>query len=153
MKNPYGKDGRLQNVLALIQVLSYSPKTRRTEDGMMTELKRAPNDGCSSWIELAKQHSEFFRVKEVDGKSSHVSLIARNAQQSIADEDGDFAKPVLTSDIANKLMEFAVELHDKEMRRKHLWRTVFIPLVVSVVAATAAVTSAVIIALYRHPQP
>ena len=152
MKNPYMKDGRLQNVLALIQVLAFSPKTRRTEDGLTTELKRAP-DSAGSWIDLAKEHSEFFRVREEEGKATHVSLIARNAQQSVADKDGDLSKPLLTSDIANKLMEFAVELHDKEMRRKDFWRTVIIPLVVSVMAATAAVTSAVITALYRQPAP
>lgn len=151
MKNPYAKDGRLQNVLALIQVLAFSPKTRRTEEGLMIELKRSPSDGATSWIDLAKEHSEFFRVKEEAGKPTHVSLIARNAQQSVADEDGDLSKPLLTSDVANKLMEFAVELHDKEMRRKDFWRTVVIPLVVSVVAATAAVTSAVITAFYRQP--
>jgi hypothetical protein len=153
MKNPYAKDGRLQNVLALIQVLAFSPKTRRTEDGLTTELKRVPDIAGSSWIDLAREHSEFFRVKDEEGKATHVSLIARNAQQSVADKDGDVSKPMLTSEIANKLMEFALELHDKEMRRKDFWRTVVIPLTVSVMAATAAVTSAVVTALYRQPLP
>ena len=149
MKNPYATDGRLQNVLALIQVLAYSPKTRRTEQGLLVELKRSPTD-ISSWIALAKQHPEFFRVREEQDKTTHVSLIARNAQQSVVDDDGDSVKPLLTTDVANKLMELAVELHDKEARRKDFWRTVVIPIVVGVVAATAAVTSAVITALYRH---
>lgn len=151
MKNPYSIDGRLQNVLALIQVLAYSPKTRRTEQGLLTELKRSPANG-TSWIKLATQHPEFFRVREEQDKTSHVSLIARNAQQSVVDEDGDLAKPLLTTEVANKLMELAIELHNKEARRRDFWRTVVIPIVVGVIAATAAVTSAVITALYRHSQ-
>ncbi|MBS0367743.1 MAG: hypothetical protein JSS57_00940 [Proteobacteria bacterium] len=149
MKNPYATDGRLQNVIALIQVLAYSPKARRTEQGLLLELKRPPTE-TSSWIALAKEHPEFFRVREEQVKTTHVSLIARNAQQSIVDDDGDSVKPLLTTDVANKLMELAVELHDKEARRKDFWRTVVIPIVVGVIAATAAVTSAVITALYRH---
>lgn len=148
MKNPYGSDGRLQDVLSLIQVLAYSPKTRRTDQGLQAELKRAPANS-KSWIELAKQHPEFFRVREDHEKSSHVSLIARNAQQSVVDDDGDPLKPLLTTDVANKLMELAVGMHDREVRRKEFWRSFFIPIVVAVIAATAAVTSAVITALYR----
>lgn len=151
MKNPYAVDGRLQDVLALIQVLAYSPKTRRSEQGLQTELKHSPADG-TSWIQLAKQHAEFFRVREEQGKHSHVSLVARNAQQDVIDEDGDSLKPLLTTDVANKLMELAVELHDKETRRKDFWRTVVIPIIVAAIASTAAVTSAVITALYSHTQ-
>lgn len=150
MKSPYANEGRLQNVLALIQVLAFSPKARRTEIGVMGALKRAPQSGASSWIELAKEHPEFFSVREVDGASVHVSLIARNAQQSIEDGVGDEIKPLLTNEVANKLMELAVQLHDKEAQRRDFWKTVVIPLVVGVVAATAAVTSAAITALYRH---
>lgn len=98
-----------------------------------------------------KEHPEFFRVREEQDKTAHVSLIARNAQQSVVDEDGDSSKPLLTTDVGNKLMELAVELHDKEAKRKDFWRTVVIPIVVSVIAATAAVTSAVITAIHsRH---
>lgn len=151
MKHPYAIDGRLQDVLALIQVLAYSPKTRRTEQGLQAELQRSSTDG-TSWIKLAKQHPEFFRVREGQDKSPHVSLVARNAQQSVIDDDGDSSKPLLTTDVANKLMELAVELHDKESRRKDFWRTVVIPIIIATIAATAAVTSAVITALYSHPK-
>lgn len=149
MKNPYAIDGRLQDVLALIQVLAYSPKAGRTEQGLLVELKRSPVE-TSSWIVLAKAHPEFFRVVEAQNQNEYVSLISRTAQQYIVDDDGDSAKPVLTTDVANKLMELAVQLHDKEVKRKDFWRTVIIPIVVGFIAATAAVTSAVITALYRH---
>lgn len=149
MKNPYAIDGRLQDVLALIQVLAYSPKASRTEQGLFAELKRSPAENFS-WTALANAHPEFFRVIETQNKRIHISLIARAAQQDIAVDDGDFAKPLLTTDVANKLMELAVQLHDKEVRRKDFWKTIVIPIVVGVIAATAAVTSAVITALYRH---
>lgn len=100
-------------------------------------------------MELAKEHPEFFRVKEENGKSTHVSLIARNAKESIRDDDGDLVKPVLSADVANKLMELAVELHDKETQRKNLWKATVLPIVVAVIAATAAVTSAIITAIAR----
>lgn len=144
-KHPYSKESRLQDVLGLIQVLAYSPKTRRTEDGLNEELKRSPSG--ETWMELAKEHPEFFRVRHEAGKSIHVSLIARNALQSIRDEDGDLGKPVLSADIANKLMELAAELHDKEIQRRNLWKATVLPIVIAVIAATAAVTSAVITAL------
>lgn len=149
MKSPYAIDGRLQDVLALIQVLAYSPKASRTEQGLLLELKRSPAEE-SSWMELAKAHPEFFRVIEVQDRKTHMSLIARTAQQDIIDDDGDSAKPLLTTDVANKLMELAVQLHDKEVRRKDFWRTIIVPIVLGIIAATAAVTSAVITALYRH---
>lgn len=147
MKDPYGIAGRLQDVLSLIQVLAYSPKARRTNQGLLIELKRAPSN-LDSWIDLAKQHHEFFRVREDQDKTPHVSLIARNAQQSVIDEEGDAIKPLLTTDVANKLMELAVELNDREARRKDFWKAIVIPIVVAVIAATAAVTAAIITVSY-----
>jgi hypothetical protein len=146
-KYPYSEESRLQDVLGLIQVLAYSPMARRTQTGLSEELKRSPSG--KNWMELAKEHPEFFRVREETGKSAHVSLIARNAQQSVREEDGDLAKPVLSADVANKLMELAVELHDKESQRRNLWKATVLPIVVAVIAATAAVTAAIITALAR----
>ena len=151
MKHPYKLTGRLQDVVALIQVLAYSPRTRRTEDGLMEELKRKPASS-KSWIEMAKQHCEFFRIREEQGKNSHVSLIARNAQESVVDADGDSVKPLLSTDVANKLMELAVQLHEMELRRADFWKATVVPLFVAVIVAAASVTAAVITAGSKVPQ-
>lgn len=146
-KYPYSEYRRLQDILGLIQILAYSPKTRRTETGLNEDLKHSPSG--RSWMDVAKEHPEFFRVREETGKTTHVSLIARNAQQSIDDGDGDLSKPMLSADVANKLMELAVDLHDKESQRKNFWKVTLLPVVVAVIAATAAVTAALITAFSR----
>ncbi len=67
----YLKNGRLPEVLALIQVLAYDKITNRSEQGLSDELQSSPSRE-STWVDLAKHHPEFFRVregKEIDGSS------------------------------------------------------------------------------------
>ena len=147
MNNSVGSylgEGRLSDVLALIQTLAYSPKTRRTDDGLRNELQRVPQSEAT-WISLAGQHPEFFRVKpEKDGKRAHVSLIARVVQEQEEREDGDGMHPLLSPDVANKLMELSIELHDRQLRRKERWLSVALPLLVGVIAASASISGAII---------
>ena len=42
---------------------------------------------------------------------AHVSLIARNAQETVEREDGDEIRPLLPPDTTAKLMQLAVDLH------------------------------------------
>jgi hypothetical protein len=139
----YLGNGRLADVLALLQVLSYSPKTRRTHNGLMEELQRDPLS-ATTWTMLAEQHPEFFRVRHRSSNPDHVSLIARVVQEVEEREDGDEMHPILSPDVANKLMELAIELHDRQLGRRDRWKTVTIPICGALIAAAAAITAAVI---------
>lgn len=139
----YLGSGRLADVLALLQVLSYSQKTRRTHDGLMEELQRAPLS-AKTWITLAEQHPEFFRVRHRSPTPDHVSLIARVVQEIEEREDGDEMHPILSPDVANKLMELAIELHDRQLGRRDRWKTVTIPICGALIAAAAAIAASVI---------
>lgn len=79
-KKAYIKGSRLSEVLALIQVLAYDKITSRSETGLSKELQNKPST-ATSWVTLANQHPEFFRVKEGeddDGKKKDlVSLVSR----------------------------------------------------------------------------
>lgn len=142
-KHSYLIEGRLSDVLALIQVLALSPKTKRSEGGLLEELQGNPTS-AESWIEIGLQHREFFRVKPEGKKRAHVSLIARNTQDPVENEDGDEVRPLLSADTTAKLMQLAVDLHAKQVQSSEAWRTVLIPIVIAVLAAVASISAAFI---------
>ncbi|MCX5715038.1 MAG: hypothetical protein NT033_09660, partial [Candidatus Omnitrophica bacterium] len=79
---PYTKKNRLADVLALIQVLALYKHAFRTQGGIKEEFQGEPIS-AESWISVAKEHQEFFRVRE--GKGTEISLIARYAQENHAE--------------------------------------------------------------------
>lgn len=118
-KNKYLIDGRLEDVLALIQVLALDNDSHRSEAGLQSELPERPNS-AQSWVDLAKQHQEFFRV--VESKNHPVSLVTRH----VADEAGA-KRPPLSPEHTQALLNAAIELHDRQLRRSQRW-TVLIPI-------------------------
>jgi len=128
MDLPYTKTGRLSDVMALIQVLALDMHSHRSEQGLNSGLQGVPKSE-DSWINIAKQHPEFFRVL-ADGQNS-ISLVARHVQRK--QQDG--LRDVLNADFVGKLIQAAIELHDREMARKYQWRA-YIPLVVAITAGT-----------------
>lgn len=126
MKYPYAQNGRLADVMALIQVLSLDNLAHRGESGLNDELQGPPKS-ADTWEEIAEQHPEFFRTK--DEGTHKVSLVARHVQQ----QNSDGKRDTLKSDFVGKLLEAAIELHDREMARKNHWN-VHIP-IIAVVAA------------------
>ena len=63
-RRKYLIDERLEDVLALIQVLALDKDSHRSEEGLKSELPARP-DSSESWLKLAKEHQEFFRVAEL----------------------------------------------------------------------------------------
>ncbi len=126
MKHPYAENSRLADVMALIQVLSLDKHAHRSESGLNDELQGSPKSG-GSWEEVAGQHPEFFRVKE--SGTYKISLVARHVQQ----RDDKGVREILTSDFVGKLLQAAIELHDREMERKNYWKA-YIPIVVAITA-------------------
>lgn len=132
-RDKYLKDGRLEDVLALMQVLALDEKSHRSEDGLRSELPSRP-DSADSWLLLAKEHQEFFRV--VEGKEYPISLVTRHVSQ-----DSGSTRPPLSPEHTQALLNSAIELHDREIRRRQRW-AVLIPIWVAVIGAVAVLITA-----------
>jgi hypothetical protein len=122
----YLSEGRLADVLALIQVLALDEHAHRSEEGLKTELQGAPSS-ADSWPKIAEQHPEFFRVAPAG--EHRVSLIARHVTPRTSEDK----RPPLASDYTSKLLQLAMELHDREVRRSQHWH-VWVPLIVALTA-------------------
>lgn len=129
-KNRYLKDGRLEDVLALLQVLALDKKSHRSEKGLKKELPASPSSS-ESWLRLAKEHQEFFRV--VEGKKHPVSLVTRHVSEEVDDK-----RPPLSPEHTQALLNSAIELHDRQIRRSQRW-TVMIPIWVAVIGGAVVV--------------
>ncbi|MGD0802030.1 MAG: hypothetical protein ABR906_12005 [Terracidiphilus sp.] len=130
-KGPYTKPGRLADVLALIQVLALDPDTRRSIDGITKELQGSPTS-AKDWLEVAKEHREFFRV---DSGSGHpLSLVARYVLPY-----GDEAKrPQLPTDFTSQLLQTAITLHDRQVAASEWWWKTLIPIASTVLGGILA---------------
>ena len=99
----YLEPGRLEDVIALIQVLGLDEHTHRTENGLRATLREPPSLAKTLHV-LAKLHPEFFRV--FDGKiGPSVALIARHLTGN--GDDG----PVLSPEYIHGLVEAAIRIH------------------------------------------
>lgn len=122
---PYTKKYRLADVLALIQVLAMYKYAHRTQDGIEKEFQGSPLS-AKSWIHIAKEHQEFFRIRE--GKGTEISLIARHAQEDY---------PELTPEYTAKLMETAIKIHDSQLNSSRWW-TFWMPVIGAFMGALLA---------------
>jgi hypothetical protein len=144
----YLRSGRLADILSLIQVLAYGEFAKRTHADLNTQLRRGPLT-ANTWTEIGQQHPELFRVLEAEKHHSNqetVALISRLVQLGNPAESKDEPpKSIpLTPDQTGKLMDLAIELHDREVQHRDRWKTVLTPMIVAIIAAAAAVTSAII---------
>ena len=130
-KEKYVKDGRVEDVLSLLQVLALDSASHRSEGGLKTELSSDPSS-AESWLKMAKEHPEFFRVAE--GKGHSISLVARH----VSKESGEKRLP-LTAEQTQALLNTAIELHDRQIRRSQRW-TVLIPIWVAVISGVFILT-------------
>jgi len=119
--------GRLEDVIALIQVLAMDTAKWRGDSALDKELNGPPHSG-DTWTAVAKRHREFFRV--IDGQS--VILIARH--YSAKREDGDR----LDSWLIRGLIDAAIQMHQGQLQRKQILKATWIG------GASGAVFSAVI---------
>ena len=134
-RRKYLIDERLEDVLALIQVLALDKDSHRSEEGLKAELPARP-DSSESWLKLAKEHQEFFRV--VEGKERPISLVTRHVSEATAEK-----RPPLSPEHTQALLNSAIELHDRQIRRSQRW-TVLIPIWVAVIVGVVAVITALV---------
>ena len=117
--NKYLIEGRLEDVLALLQVLSLDKDSHRSENGLKKELGNKLKS-ADTWTAIADQHPEFFRV--CDGKNHPISLVTRHVSESTGTK-----RPPLSADVTQSLLNTAIELHDRQLKRSQRW-TVLIPI-------------------------
>jgi hypothetical protein len=136
----YTTIGRLQEVLALIQLSGYGTEPGYTPRMICDTLKDVDGDGKPTeermrhWEQVARARPEFFRVS---GKSAVITLFARFVSGS------DAASRNLATDVVRLLMETAVDIHDREARRGERW-TLYVPLLIAVIGVLGSVATAVI---------
>ena len=75
----------------------------------MNKFLHSPTGREDCWLDIAKQHPEFFRISE---EGSTVALTIRAVR--------DRGKP-LEPEEADPLLSLAVTLHDSELRRFQQW--------------------------------
>lgn len=143
MKNSYLKEGRLYEVIGLIQVLAFDEDTSRTEKGIAYRLAQKPTSG-NTWIQIASEHPELFRVRPESDRTKRASLISRYVLEYEKHTNHPKGKrPRLEPNLVTKLIDIAIELHDRQLQSKERWK-VIIPMIVAIIAALAAIVSAFI---------
>lgn len=148
-KRPYTRDGRLADVLALIQVRAFDPFTHRSEasgskpsGGVKSELGDPPSSP-GGWIALAKEHPEFFRVS--DKGDSPLSLVARHVQPKDQRQEG------LSQEFTNVLIRTAIELHDRQVTAAAWWKPFMPSLVAALIGGGLAIGAQFVTARLSHP--
>ena len=136
----YLSERRLQDVLALIQILGYGAEPDLTPRQICLALQDVGEDGNPAeerlwhWESVARAHPEFFRVS---GKSASVSLAARFAAGK------EPSARQLAPEVVQRLMQTALDIHDREARRGERW-TLYLPLVIAVIGAVGSLVTALV---------
>ena len=107
----YLKPNRLADVIRLIVVLSVDKHSFRSEEGLSGIFRDNPKS-AESWLDLANEHLEFFRFNK---EKTTIILLIRFLQK-IDISEGELREP-LSVDQTQKLVDQAIELHDKQLAR------------------------------------
>lgn len=125
----YLKKGRLEDVIALIQVLALDKDSRRSEAGLKAELQGRPQS-ANKWTDMAKEHTEFFRVSIKD--DCPVSLVSRYVAVNKKEGRGP-----LSNESMQNLFTTALDIYDRQVKRADRW--------ISLVPIWAAVISGMLL--------
>jgi hypothetical protein len=136
----YLSERRLQEVLALVQILGFGAEPDLTPREICLSLQDVGEDGKPAegrlrhWESVARAHPEFFRVA---GKGVSVSLAARFAAGK------EPSARQLDPEVVQRLMQTALDIHDREARRGERW-TLYLPLVIAVIGAVGSLATALV---------
>jgi len=107
----YLRPGRLENVITLIQHLGLG-KNYSLKKG--SKALRPPSSRRNeSWEAIARGHPEFFKVS----KNDSVTLSIRYYQQS-----ENRKRPRLGIDVVQQLVNNAIALHERQVKRSEVWK-------------------------------
>ena len=138
----YLQEGRLADVLSLIQLLAFDASGYRSDEGMEANLGRKPIS-AKSWIDLAQAHPEFFRVRRQEGRTPRAALIIRYIVGKVA-IDGEDRRPPLTPEFVSNFFQLAINLHDKQVLHRDRWKPWLFGFLGAGLAATGTVAAAYI---------
>lgn len=132
-KTKYLIENRLADVIALLQVLAFDKHYARSANGLEIELQGKP-ESATSWEKVAKEHPEFFRVKNGKDDSEEIetpkiSLISRHVGLS---NQTNRSEP-LSADLAKKYFETAIELHEIQKERSNRW-LIWLPSLIAIIS-------------------
>ena len=130
----YTLPNRLSDVIRLISVLSQDTTTFRTEKGIQNALRGKPLS-LGTWQQIVDAHPEFFRP---NGDNSHFALVIRSY---FPEEEGKGREPFSVGE-TQKLIDTAIDLHEKEIQRRQMNSHLF-PIIVAIIAVAGAIFSAV----------
>ena len=83
-------------------------------------------------------------MRPVINQKKRAALISRYVlEYEEHEEHPDGKRPPLDPNLVTKLIDTAIELHDRQLQRKEKWK-VIIPMIVTIIAAMAAIVSAFI---------
>lgn len=136
-KSRYILPGRLPDLIALIQLLALANHTRRSERGITEQLKGKPQS-ADYWLDIAREHSEFFRVGHEGRDTPQASLIARVVQEPASGNELGAKREKLSNAELENLLKLAVQLYDKEMQRHESWHRVWLPSVIAIISTLVA---------------
>jgi hypothetical protein len=137
---PLGDSARLVDVLALIQVLGVGDVPNRTNRALHDEIFLRGPQSTDTWARVALQHPEFFRV--AGEQQDNIRLVARHAAGN-----NELARR-LSEDFVQRLMQTAIDIHDREVKRRDRW-TLYPPLIVAVIGAVGSIAT-VLISFLTH---
>lgn len=127
----YLKKNRLSDVVRLISVLAIENKwTFRNSDGLNKTLNGKPKS-AKEWFDVAQEHPEFFKFNT---EGNAIVLLIRFLNRTT--EENQEKYPPLTIDQAQKLVDQAILLHDKQISRFQR-NSFLIPILTAIIAALA----------------
>ncbi len=139
---------RLSDVITLISVLATDSQCFRTEEGLTIALRSNPKTSAS-WIKLATEHSEFFRL---NGDGKFIALLLRSYLPEEPDGEGKYIRPPLTIDETQNLINSAIALHDKEINRLQR-KSYRIPIITALIASVTALLISAVTTYTSRPKP
>jgi len=120
MRKSYLTDGRLEDVIRLIQFLGLGEFAHRNENVIKQEID-SPSS-ARSWKELASDHREFFRIgRSRDGDNDTLALLSRHLKKGKADGDGE--DPLGPQEIFT-LVDAAIKTHASQVQRSQLHKEI-----------------------------
>ncbi len=124
-KSRYLIEGRLEDVMALIQVLAFHKKTHRSQEGLDNTMSSIPIS-TDKWLHVAQEHPEFFRHNSES--KFEFSLIARHGMPR--NENGFKELP---AEHVSTLLNSAIKLYEVQLKRSEFIYK-FLPIIGIVVA-------------------
>lgn len=104
--------------------------------GLLWIFKGSPRSAVS-WSQVAEMHPEFFRFKKEQSQSP-VSLVSRHVLPK-----NDKGVRNLTPEFVGQLIDAAVNLHDRQVKRSERW-VYLVPIWVALIAAIGAIVAGLV---------